>query len=464
MLASTIRETIQRWAMISPGDRVLVGFSGGPDSVALLRALIELRDELECELCAAHLNHMLRGSAGDEDERWCEQTARSLGIPFASARIDVKAEAAELGGNLEEVARECRYRFLEESAEKRNADKIAVGHTRSDQAETVLLRLIRGAGSTGLRGMRYVRGRIIRPLLDVDRNDVMEYLERNKLSYRSDATNTDERFSRAFMRSRALPLLSKLNPAVAATVAAAARILGEEDDLLNELADGVLKSVSAEPENAGALNTEEFASLHPALQRRVLRRLVLKKTGSLRAIEFRLIEAMRRCALGQGPAVDLPGSWTARREGRHFRVSQTEDTEPLDYSYTVRPGQTLRVKEVDKSFCLRIIEASNGIDIQGLSGPTRVFLDADAVGDTLEVRSWRSGDRYRPLGAPGRQKIHDLFINAKVRRSQRYRMPVFVSRGNICWVSGLRIGDEFQVTPRTSSILDIEEVDNGQAQ
>ncbi len=461
MLISTIRETIERLAMIAPGDRVLVALSGGPDSVALLRALFELRGELECELCAAHLNHKLRGKAGDEDERWCSELAQSLELPFRSARVDVNAEVRRLGGNLEEVARELRYSFLEEAAERLGAARIAVAHTLDDQAETVLLRLLRGAGAGGLRGMRPIRGRIIRPLLDVQRSEVLDYLRERNQPYRVDASNTDERFSRAFLRRKAIPLLRQLNPSMARTFATTAAVLGSEDDFLRELAHGVLQRISVRATEGSGINAGEFASLHTALQRRVLRRLVARELGSLRGVSFRAIEAMRRCALGEGPGVDLGGGWTVRLDGELLTVLRKRPEERIIFRYRAAPGQRLDVKEVDKRFDLRIIEARNGIDIERLSGPGRAFLDADAVGDRLEVRGWQPGDRYRPLRAPGSRKLQDLFVNAKLQRFQRYRSPVFLARGRICWVSGLRVGDEFRVTPRTTRILSIEEVDDG---
>jgi tRNA(Ile)-lysidine synthase len=462
MLPAKVLKTIGKGAMVSPGDLVLVALSGGPDSTALLHLLHELSGELECALAAAHLNHMLRGRESDGDEHSCAELARGLGIEFRSERIDVAAEAARNSSNLEETGRELRYRFLERTADALGADVIAVGHTADDQAETVLLRLLRGAAGGGLRGMRLHRGRIIRPLLETTREEVTAYLTARNLSWRSDSSNLDERFSRVYLRRRIIPLLRELNPSLEKTISTAAVILGEEDDFFNELADGVIRDTEVRHPGGRAVDATAFAELPAALQRRILRRLLAAGRGDLRSIHFNSVEAMRRCALGEGPAVDL-GELVFTREDQALLLRPKADGgfAAPEFSYAAVAGQTIRVKEVDKSFSLRNIEVSDGVDFKKLSGPGRALLDADAVGEVVEVRNWLPGDRYRPLGAPGSRKLQDLFINSKTPRPQRLSAAVFLSQGRICWVSGLRIGEEFKITPETARILVIEEVNNG---
>jgi len=462
----SIRRALENGSMASPGDLILVALSGGADSTALLHALYEQRDELGIELAAAHLNHTLRGTESDADAAWCAALAGSLEIEFRCEKIDVGAIAEESGANLEEKARECRYAFLERAADELGAARIAIAHTADDQVETVLLRLLRGAGRSGLGGMRPLRGRIIRPMLGTKRADVLAYLESRKLPYREDSSNRDERFSRVFLRKRVMPLLRQLNPSLERTIGKAASLIADEDDFLRELAEGVLREISSKDSSGVRLEAAALESLHPALQRLVLRRLLLGELGSLRGIEAGTIEAMRRLAQGRGPAVDLGPLVFARHEKNlliHEKAGGEPDSIPL-YSYSLSPGQTLRVKEVDKSFSLRNIDAPDGLDIEGLSGPRRAFLDADAAGEVLEVRNWLPGDRYRPLGAPGSQKLQDLFVNAKIPRYARRSAPVFLSRGRICWVSGLRVGEEFRVKPGSSRLLIIEEVDDGKAE
>ena len=464
-LISTIREAFQRHALAAPGDAVLVAVSGGADSTALLRALHEMRAELEIELAAAHLNHKLRGAESDGDEAYCAELAAELGVEFIAEEHDVAARARLAGGNLEETAREIRYAFLERAADKLGAARIAVAHTADDQAETVLLRLLRGAGRTGLGGMRPMRGRIIRPLLGATREEVLAFLRERGIAHREDSSNRDENFARVLLRRRIAPLLRELNPSFARTLAAAADHIAEEDDFLRELAGGVLADIGLDStaEDTAALDAEAFASLHPALQRLVLRRLLARELGSLRGIEAATVEAMRRCALGVGPGVDLADSVFLRDGGELLLRPHEEDApaQPPAFQHEVEPGGYLRVNEVDKSFRLRNIEVSNGLEIEALSGPRRALLDAGAVGEVLKVRNRLPGDRYRPLGAPGRQKLQDLFVNAKLPRRRRDEAVVFMAGDRICWVSGLRVGEEFKVTPSTTRILIIEEVDDG---
>jgi tRNA(Ile)-lysidine synthase len=290
---------------------------------------------------------------------------------------------------------------------------------------------------------------------------VLAYLSSKNLSWRVDSSNLDERFSRVFLRKQIMPLLRRLNPSLERTISIAAEVLGKEDDFLNELADGVIRDMAVSHPAGQAVDASAFADLPAALQRRILRRLLLGGRGSLRSIEFKSVEAMRRCALGQGTAVDLGSVIFAREEQTLLVRTKSEAETPTEFRYSARPGQTIRVKEVDKTFSLRNIEPSDGVEFKKLSGPGRALLDADAVGDVLELRNWLPGDRYRPLGAPGRQKLQDLFINSKIPRLQRLNAVVFLAAGRICWVSGLRISEEFKITPKTARILVIEEVVDG---
>ncbi|MCG8377145.1 MAG: tRNA lysidine(34) synthetase TilS, partial [Chlorobiales bacterium] len=202
---------------------------------------------------------------------------------------------------------------------------------------------------------------------------------------------------------------------------------------------------------------EPFTALNIALQRRVLRRAILRTAGSLRKITSRQLEAIRLAAIGEGPAVDFVGYRALPNEDR-LAITEIVEYPDFSYSYSAKAGQTVEVKEVDKSFALRIIEAGKSIDISGLSGPGKAFLDADLTGDSLEIRNWLPGDRYKPLGGPGHQKLQDVFVNARVERNRRGGLPVFVTKDRICWVNGFRIADEFKVSGQTRRILSIEEV------
>jgi tRNA(Ile)-lysidine synthase len=294
-------------------------------------------------------------------------------------------------------------------------------------------------------------------MLNATRSEVRQYVEMHKLEPRHDSSNEDESYTRVFLRRQVLPQLRKLNPSVESSFATAALLLGDEDDFLNELADGILEEISEETGSGVELRIDSLSELHPALQRRVIRRLVLKVTGSLRRITYRHVEAILAAALDEETAVQFSGFSFAQVLDRLVATEQADEPE-IAFEYTVRSGQTIELKEVDKSFTLRIIEASSGVDFVKLSGPGRAFADADAVGDVLRVRNWRPGDRYRSLGAPGSQKLHDIFINAKIDRKCRPGTPVFLAGNRIVWVSGFRIADEFRITEKTERILSIEEV------
>ena len=460
MLLSTLKNTLeQNETLISSEDNILVAFSGGPDSTALLLALFELQSQYGFSICAAHMNHMLRGQESDGDQIWCTSLTQSLDIPFIGRRIDVTVELKKRGGNLEEVARELRYIFLEEAAQELDANLIAVAHTADDQAETVLLRLARGAGSSGLRGMKQARRNIIRPMLDCRRKDVMAYLQEKGIQARQDSSNKNENLSRVHIRRQVIPTLEKLNPSLVHTIGKTADILGQEDDFLNELADNILAGISRQEDEGFILYSEPFRELHNALKRRVIRRLLQKQAGNLRKFTSRQVDLLCSLAEGQGNGVDLfEHRAVPHPQGLLFKP--IEYPENKSFSYTADTAGLVRVKEVDKSFSLRIIETDSDLDFLSLSGPGKAFLDADKTGDIIHIRNWLPGDKYRPLGAPGNQKLQDLFTNAKVARSAKGETAVFCTDEKICWVSGFRIADQFRITDKTRRILAIEEVKN----
>jgi tRNA(Ile)-lysidine synthase len=457
MLLTQLRNRLDNSPIIAAGDHILIAFSGGPDSTALLQALFELQSEFEFTLCAAHLNHMLRGSAADADQLWCAEFCRSLGVTFRSKRLDVNAEQQLRGGNLEEIAREIRYNFLQETADELSANRIAVAHSQDDQAETVLMRLLRGAGSSGLRGMRQMRGNIIRPMLDISRQSIEEYLQDHNIAARQDESNKDEKFSRVFVRRSLMPLIKELNPAAASTLCNTAEILAAEDDLLNEMADSLLPELTSSDNDQLSLSIEPFIMLPLALQRRVLRRALLHLLGSLRTITSTQVENFRLVLHGEIPDIEISGYCTSN-DGQHVILKRREILPEISYSYQATIGEELEVKEVDKSFSLRIIETTEGFDFRGFSSHNRAFLDADKVDELIEVRNWLPGDRYSPFGLGGSQKLQDLFVNAKVSAEKKSYLPIFIAASGICWVYGFRIGNEFKITESTQRILSIEEV------
>jgi len=465
MLTETVRATIERHDLISSGEGVVAAVSGGPDSVALLHVLHELSGELKIWLHVAHLNHGLRGEEAGEDAQYVLGLAGSLGLPATLEKRDVAEMARDSGMSLEQAARAARYDFLEKVAAACGASKIAVGHTSDDQAETVLLNLLRGTGTEGLAGMPPKRGRIIRPLLDAARQDVEAYCASKGLSPRIDSSNLSRDFTRNRVRLDLLPFLERDNPAVRRHLLRLADIAREENSFLKDLARRELERVSVKSGGAEmAISARRLTRRPVALQRRVLREAVRLLLQDLTEIEHGHIEALRTVALGKGGTeVHLPrGLRASLRGGQLFISARAKPVEePIQVEWA-RPDLSRAPSREPAEWVLAI---PGRTPLPGLSleieaalipasearipepDPNAAWLDYSRISEPLTARTWRRGDRFHPLGAPGSTKLQDFFVNAKVPREQRRKIPIIVSGQRIAWVVGHRLSDDFKLAP-----------------
>jgi tRNA(Ile)-lysidine synthase len=449
-----VRATIEAHSMVAPGDLVLVAVSGGPDSTALLAALAQLRTALGARLRAAHVHHGIRGAQADRDAEAAQALARSLTIPFSLRKADAPACARAGGLSLETAAREVRYAALETIARRCRADRIATGHTMDDQAETVLLNLIRGTGPRGLAGIPPVRGRIIRPLLDVRRAEVEHYCADQGLAYRLDESNADPAHTRNRIRRELIPALERIQPAIVPGLARLAAIMRDEDEFMSEQAGAAFRQVAAETRQNVALRLDRFAALAGALQRRLLRLAIAEIRGHQLDLELERIEAVRRLALTgrTGAVVELPGGLRAGRGYRELLITGAAPTAPPvpgEWELPI-PGEVC-IPEL--GLC---ITARRSRSRRVPSDPASALMDAEAVRGPLLIRTRRRGDRFHPIGAKAPVKLQDLFVNAKVPRSERDRVPVVVSGDEIVWLVGHRVGNPAKVTERTRRTLRLE--------
>jgi tRNA(Ile)-lysidine synthase len=414
----TVREQLRRHAMVTPGDHVLAAVSGGADSVALLLGLLELREPLGIAVSVAHLDHRLRGAESARDRAFVEALAAAHGVPCVADAADVPA------GNVEAEARRLRYAFLERSAEALGATKIATAHTRDDQAETVLLRLLRGAGRRGLGGIRPRRGRIIRPMLACDRIQVRGYLVERGATWRRDLSNFDLAFERARVRHGFLPALAReLNPRLAATLAEIADVLREEDVLLDRLA-----AVGA---RGRVLAVDVLDAIEPPLARRAIQQW-WRRHGSGRRLGRVHVEAVRRLAArasGDGE-IAVPGGAVVR-DARRLRF-RTAGAAPGATRTWERPLEPDRDCETPGGWTLRLSQSAIA-DAPQPSDDTCVF-DAAAVAAPFVVRNRRTGDHLRAHGLGGRTSIKRLFSARRVPRHLRDDHPLVVSAGEVLWV------------------------------
>jgi tRNA(Ile)-lysidine synthase len=442
--------------MIVPGDRVLAALSGGPDSVALVALLLRLREDMPLEIRLAHFNHRLRDEAV-EDERFVRDLARRWVLPLAVGAADVRAVASTKRLNVEEVARELRYRFLRRCAAEAGATKIATGHTMSDQAETVLMRLMRGTGLAGLAGIAPVMAGgpcpIIRPLLAVAGPDIRGWLAAEGIPFREDASNRDRRFLRNRIRAELLPtLIREYEPRIVAHLARLAGIVREDDELLHafvrELTDEFIRRKGRE----AALDLKTLPLLPPALARRVAREFLREISGSLRDVSYDDAEAL--LALGEGREIALGRGLVLRRErGLAGLKERAEPVEPYEVLWNGRDELILETAGLK----LKGARHTAGPRRRSLKSDDKAGAEMDAAGLVfpLTVRSRRPGDLYRPLGAPGRKKLKEILRAKGIPVAGRDRLPVILSDGEIVWVPGLPVGERHKITEATTSVISI---------
>jgi tRNA(Ile)-lysidine synthase len=441
----------QFWA---PATRVVAAVSGGSDSVAMLHILHELASRNEVVLAGlAHLNHHIRGADADRDAAFCRELAGRLGIPAFLSDADVPALAAQERESLEVAGRHARQRFFAETLRTAKADRMAVAHTRDDQSETVILRLTRGAGANGLAGMKPRRGPLVRPVLDITRGELQQWLRDRGEAWREDATNRDVTNPRNFVRHDVLPQLRRLNPQVDAALARAADLLRVDADLLETLANAAfVQNVDVDAENTSVtIRAEQFRKLPPALATRVAR-YALETANPSRS--YGLEEAQAVCAFAAGGgADDLPGLDMERLAAKVVLRKREPPEAPTVVSFELQlhvPGTV----EAPHGRWAVLAEGPLPVPVEVDRGPMSVVVDAGALGNQLIVRTRRAGDRLQPLGAPGRRKVQDVLVDRKVPRDDRDRVAIVTTEtGQIVWVAGEVLAEPFRVTSLTESVV-----------
>jgi tRNA(Ile)-lysidine synthase len=462
-MLKTIQSTIRKHGLLASGDHLLVAVSGGADSVALLHALCALRTDLDIRITVAHLDHCIRGEAARQDADFVADLAAKLEVPCIVQRRDIPRIARNRGISLEMAARDERYAFLAQTARRRKANAVATAHTADDQAETVLLKLTRGAGARGLGGIRHRVDRdgltVVRPLLDATRAEVEKYLRRMGVAWREDLSNVDTSFLRNRIRHEVLPLLeTRLNPKVRDALLRAADLLREDDDWLMGAAQGALVECRSNSK-PGTLSVPSLRKQHLAARRRVLQLWLADEGIPAAALDFDAA-ARIESLLGRaknGAIAPLAGGCRVVRRYDEITVEWGEDaiTAPFRVAIAV-PGETVLAEQG-----LRIVtEIQTGVSkempIQAGRLPARASLSLQALGRRkLVMRSWREGDRIRPLGMRGSKKVQDIFVDAKLARERRASVPLFDCAGEIVWVPGYRIARDWEIIDETKPALQI---------
>jgi tRNA(Ile)-lysidine synthase len=476
-LASAVLAAIERGVYHQPffraGDRVGVAVSGGADSVALLRLLLELQSKLGVVLCVVHLNHRLRAQAADRDERFVAKLAERHGLEFSVERVNVGARAKRENLNVEDAARRARYEFFAGLVEQGKITRIATAHTADDQAETVLAHMLRGAGLAGIGGIHAVSGNVLRPLLRIRRAALRVYLKEKKQTWREDATNRDTSKLRARIRKKLIPLLEKqFQPAAVEHLAALAEFAREDDGFLEELAEARI-GVAAKKSADGVAISPSHLQGQPSICRRMVRRIVKDvkpQGGELGATHVEAVLALADSG-ENGKYIQLPGGVEVRREHDElvFCRASTPSTnarpgsqhaaksQPCEFEHTIDFAKEKLVVSVP---CLACDFRFTKIDWPEKSEETSnngSVLNHDALCKPLVLRNWRPGDTFQPLGHRKPHKLKRLLNEKRISRWEKDGWPVLTSAGVIAWARGFPVGAAFAATGQTKSRVRIEE-------
>ena len=454
-----LKETIVRNGMLAYGDGVVVTCSGGIDSMTLLHLFSIISDEWNLKLAVAHLNHGLRGEEADEDEAFVRQRAGELDIPFFAKRVDLKGLAEVKGQNRQEAGREERYRFFGEVASKIGGGRIALGHNADDQAETVIMRIVRGAGLKGLGGIPPVRGNIIRPLIDVTRGEISAYAEAERVEYREDPSNGDKKYLRNRVRHEVLPLLERLNPNASAELCTLSGFARETNGFLEEEAEKAFAGAALPPWDGGAvrLDLAKTKGLPSILKRKVIflsLETLLGSASGFYASHIIGVEALLEKGRS-GSALHLPKGVRVTLEYGKVLFSTEGGEAPSLYRYELKlPGETVIPEAGMTLKAVKMVAPGEEETV----GDDRLLLDFSKIKQPLAVRNFREGDRIRLPGMSGRKKLKDLFIDEKVPRATRRAIPLLLSGDEILWIVGVRKSKLFLAESGSKDVVSIAKI------
>ncbi len=448
-LLNKAEQTILNNSLIAEGDSVLVGFSGGPDSTCLLYLLHAVKEKYQLQVSALYINHNLRPVEVPTEIAFCRKCCEGLGIPFLVESIDVVSYCKEHRMNKQEAARELRYQVFGKAAAELRANKVALAHNSDDQAETLLMRLVRGAGPTGLSGIPIKRDNIIRPLLETGREEIERFLEIRTIVPVTDSSNLKEDYFRNMIRKRLMPMLKQANPNLLQSLTHTMDILREEERYFGILVTKTLmKLISRKSQKRIELFLSPLEAMEVVILRRVLRRAI-SETEGLRGISFRHIEYIIALIRNgkNGDRLVLPKNIRVIKEYALLVITSEEPVRIAEYTLDL-PGKavivnaryvvTAEVEETAKQFG---------------DGKLSVLLDAEKMKFPLTVRPRRPGDYFYPMGFGRKKKLQDFFVDMKVPRDERDSIPIVAFGDDIVWVAGYRADERFKVTETTKKFV-----------
>ncbi len=450
---TVVKSTVEENGLLSKGDRVLVALSGGPDSVALLHMLTKLRREYELSLTAVYINHQIRKKAARGEEHFCAELCGRLKVDFLLESVDIPALARKNKKGIEETARDFRYETFDRLASIHSSDKIALGHHADDQAETILFRVLRGTGLTGLAGIPIKRGKIIRPLLNLRRSELLAYLAVHKLQFCKDVSNDNVEYTRNYIRNRLLPEIRKnLNPSADSALVNLAATAAIEDQYLSGIASRKFRRLVTR--TAGGklrLPLTELTKQPEWLGMRLLRHCVIAASVEGTPPDRAVVARLGKLVAKGGGSMSLPGRIQATVEQGQLLIFKNRTNR---FEQELRVGGRTEVPMSGLIFSIKMLHYTDQAVKQRRS--LKVSIDSSTIYPPLAVRNIRSGDRFGPLGLRGTKKIGDYLTDHKVERYLRDEIPVVCDRKGIIWLVGYEIADRVKITVSTKEVLQIE--------
>lgn len=432
--------------LICEGDKILVALSGGPDSVFLLNFLNKRKKYFNIKLIAAHVNHLLRGERANQDALFCKRLCDAMNIKFYSSEIDVKSFAKKNKASLEEGARILRYNELGKCANENNCNKIATAHTINDNAETMLLNIIKGTGLNGVCGIPIIRDNIIRPLLCVEKNDILSALKNAKIRFRIDESNEDEKYERNYIRRSLIPLIKKLNPSLEKTLLNSSFVFRSikkiVDDKIKLSAKDIVKLGNDEMIINLALIDDNFEEYAGELSRRFI-----KKKFNLEPTYKDVVKIIKLVYNQKGRKAELSGGLEAVRESDRIIVRQKKTSDKykeIKFSF----GESINLD--GKTIRVDLILKKETVFQKG-----KEFINADNLSGEFVLRRWRAGDKFIPLGMKSFKKVSDFLSDAKIDSTKKKDQLALIDKGNIIWLVGLRIDERYKITDKAKTTAEL---------
>ena len=449
--------TIEKNLMFHKGDIVIVAVSGGPDSICLLHLLNDLSKELDLKLIVAHVNHCLRGQEADKDQEFVHNFCEDFKIECYSKRIDINKIAKVDNISSETAGRNARYEYFNELKNKLKANKIALAHNANDQAETVLMRIIRGTGLEGLGGIKPVRdGIFVRPLINITRNQIEEYCTNNNINPRIDKTNLESIYTRNKIRLELIPYIEKnFNSDIINGLIRLGDIAKRDNDFIEKQVDFSYKRYCNRKQGKVIIKSEAFNE-DEAILSRLIRRTFQQINGNLYNFEkVHIYDIINIQKQGTGKEVTLPGGINAINDYGDIIITKEDKFLELEkYEFCLHINEENRIQYIGKNITLKLLENEKKINF--MNKPNIRNFDFDKIRGNIVIRNKRDGDKFVPFGMKGTKKLKDLFIDLKVKKRERSSIPLICFGEDIAWIVGYRVSEKFKITEDTKSILQIK--------